>query len=177
MVLDMVMMFDVSHIAFKTFFYTDYQDFFVMLLQHSPELVFAVNDFVDLTINTFTTNHQPHAAFNMFRDDLKNTISEFVESFATTYLTTLALIVFIHQFTTLKLTQTLDAPLVRFQNYLYAVHKEFRVQFEVALMVFFFAVLYVSMMISMFDDSSASVVECFNKTFFYMFLFTLAILV
>lgn len=67
--------------------------------------------------------------------------------------------------------------MVRFQTYLYAVHKEFRVQFEIAIMVFFFATMYVSMMISMFDDSDEEMVECFNKTFFYMFLFTLTILI
>jgi len=36
--------------------------------------------------------------------------------------------------------------------------------------------MYVSMMISMFDDSNEEMIECFNKTFFYMFLFTLVIL-
>lgn len=177
MILDMVLFLDVNYISFKAFFYTDYQDFFVTLLHHTPELMLAFNDFTELTVNPFTTNPRPHVTFDFFRDELNNSISEFVESFATAYLLTLALVVFIHQFTTLKLVQSVDAPLVRFQNYLYAIHKEFRVQFEIAIMVFFFAVMYVSMMISMFDDSSEEMVECFNKTFFYMFLFTLAILV
>ena len=136
-VLDSILFLDISHIAFKSFFYTDYQDFFVMLLHHSPELVLAFTDFTETTVSPYMLNYKPHVTFDFFRDELNNSISEFVESMATAYLATLALIVFIHQFTTLKLTQSNDAPLVRFQNYLYATHKEFRVQFEVAIMVFF----------------------------------------
>lgn len=176
-VLDLVMLLDVSNIFFKSIYYSDYQDQFVMFLHHSPELIIAVLDFIDLDLNDANINSKPHVVFDMFNDTLHNTLSEFVDSFVTAYIATWGLVIFIYQFSTLKITHPLDAPMVRFQNYLYAVHKEFRVQFEVAIMVFFFAIMYVSMMISMFDDSDEEMTECFNKTFFYMFLFTLAILV
>lgn len=176
-ILDNVMLLDVSNIFFKNIYYSDYQDHFVLLLHHSPELILAVLDFVELDLQDSYVSNKPHVVFDLFNDTLHNTLSEFVDSFITAYIATWGLVIFIYQFSTLKLTNPLDAPMVRFQNYLYAVHKEFRVQFEVAIMVFFFAVMYVSMMISMFDDSDEEMVECFNKTFFYMFLFTLAILV
>ena len=149
----------------------------VTILHHSPEIMLAFLDFIDADYNDSFMGVKPHTVFSFFFDSLHGHLSEFVEHYITAYLATFALVTFIYGFTNMKVAYPLDAPMVRFQNYLFALGKEFRVQFEIALMVFFFAVMYVSMMLSMFDDSNEEMIEGFMKTFFYMFLFTLAILV
>lgn len=82
------MLLDVSNIAFKSIYYSDYQDHFVMFLHHSPELSLAVLDFIDLEVNDANINSKPHVVFDMFNDTLHNTLSEFLDSFVSAYITT-----------------------------------------------------------------------------------------
>jgi len=48
--------------------------------------------------------------------------------------------------------------------------RETRLQYEVALKIFFFVVFYVSMMIATFDDDQEELIELFNGLLFYFFL-------
>lgn len=65
----------------QTLFYTDYQDFFLFLTHHSPELSFALNDYFLTYFSNSTLNQTPSMVFDTYTDSLNITISEFLEYF------------------------------------------------------------------------------------------------
>jgi len=60
-------------------YYTDYQDFFVVILYHSPELSLAVTDFVNSYWFNAAISHAPTAVFDVFSDSLNSSIDELVK--------------------------------------------------------------------------------------------------
>jgi hypothetical protein len=65
----------------QTIFYTDYQDFFTFVLHHSPELVFALNDYFTSYYWGPTVYVTPSITFDVYNDNLGTSISEFLEYF------------------------------------------------------------------------------------------------
>ena len=70
-----------SFLLVQTLFYTDYQDFIVMVTYHSPELIFALNDYFLLFFNNTAINQTPSIVFDTYMDSLNITLSEFLEYF------------------------------------------------------------------------------------------------
>jgi hypothetical protein len=64
----------------------------------------------------------------------------------------------------------LEVYFVRFENFIFSVSRETRVQFEAAIKVFFFVFFYVSMMIATFDDDQEEILEFFNGMCFNFFI-------
>lgn len=172
-----LMMWDTMSFITTTFlplqflFYTDYQDFMVLVLHHSPELSMALVDYVNTYWLNSTINSAPSAVFDVFSDSLNSTISEFVEYFVAFFAFMWGVVFFIGVFRITKWNNALEVYFVRFENYLFWISREVRIQFEAAIKIFFFAFFYTSMMIATFDDDQEEILEFFNGLLFNFFLF------
>ena len=156
----------------QTLFYTDYQDFFLFLTHHSPELSFALNDYFLTYFSNSTLNQTPSMVFDTYTDSLNITISEFLEYFFLfTFFIWLA-ILFLSSIRLNRWTNSTTSYITRMYNYFFWISKETRLQFEGALQILFFIGLYTTMMIVTFDDDQEEILEFFNASCFYFFLFT-----
>lgn len=63
-------------------FYTDYQDYLILLLHYSPELILALNDYINIYWIQSTLNYSTAAVFDLFNDSVNSSISEFMEYFS-----------------------------------------------------------------------------------------------
>lgn len=157
-------------LPFQFLFYTDYQDFLMLVLHYSPELMIAVTDY----LNTYWFNsvlfYTPAAVFDLFSDSLNSAISEFVEYFILFFTFVWGVILFVNAFHIVKWNNPLESYLTRIYYYLYSTSREIRIQFEAMLTVFFFLFFYWSMMIATFDDDHEEFIELFDISCFYFFL-------
>ena len=78
---DLTSLFYNKFLPLQFLFYTDYQDFLVILLYYSPELVIALTDYINLYWINNTLYSTPAAVFDLFNDSLNSSISEFMEYF------------------------------------------------------------------------------------------------
>ena len=62
-------------------FYSDYQDYILILIYYSPELILALNDYITIYWLNSAINETPSVVFDLFSDTLNSSISEFVEYF------------------------------------------------------------------------------------------------
>ena len=152
------------------FFYTDYQDFIIILLQYSPELMLALNEFVNSYWVNNVINYTPAIVFDLFSDLLNTSISEFIENIILFFSFIWGIAIFISVFHIMKWNNPLEIYFVRLINYLYAIAKESRVQFESMIQTFFFFVFYWSMLIATFDDDQEELIETFDVGCFYFFI-------
>lgn len=150
-------------------FYTDYQDFLIILLYYSPELLLALTDYVNIYWLNSALNYAPAAVFDLFNDSLNTAISEFIEYIIAFFSFIWAIALFINIFHLLKWNNPLEIYIVKFLNYLYSVSRDARVQFEAMLQTFFFFFFYWTMMIATFDDDQEELIEMFDTGFFFFF--------
>ena len=159
-----------SSLLTQFFFYTDYQDFMVSILHHSPELTAGLEQFVNSYWVNAAVNSVPSAVFDVFSDTLPSFLSEFLDYFVAFFFFTWSVIYAVSPLTTLKWDNMVDAYLVRLHSYLFVLSRETRVQLEAALTTVFILVLYTSMSIATFDDDQEEMIEFFNGINFYAFL-------
>lgn len=151
------------------FFYTDYQDFIVILLKYSPELVTAIEDYVDIYWLNSALNYLPSVVFDLFHDSVVSSIADFLEYLALFFVFVWLVVILISIFNLLKWNNSLETYGVRLYYYLYSISKESRTQFEALIQTFFFFFFYWSMMISTFDDDQEELIELFDSGFFIFF--------
>jgi len=157
-------------------FYTDYQDFIVVLLYYSPELMLALTDYINIYWLNSSFNYSPAAVFDIFNDSLNTAVSEFVEYFILFFSFIWAVVIFINIFHLVKWNNPLEAYMIRLFYYFFSSSREMRIQFEVLLQFFFFFFFYWSMMIAAFDDDQEELIEIFDVSFFYFFCALIAFL-
>ncbi len=157
-------------------FYTDYQDFLVVLLYYSPELLLVINDYVNLYWLNTALNYTPATVFDLFSDSMNHSIAEFCENLILFFSFIWAVAIFINIFQLLKWNNPLEIYIFKFMNYLFTVSKESRVQFESLLQTFFFFIFYWSMLIATFDDDQEELIEMFDNGFFFFFCALIAFL-
>ncbi len=159
-----------TFLSSQMLFYTDYQDILVLILHHSPELSMALVDYVNTYWLNSMINSTPSVVFALFSDSLNSTISEFIE-YLVMFMAFIWVVVFFNGiFRIMKWNNPLEAHFVRFQNYLFWISRETRLQFEATIKIFFFAFFYTSMMIATFDDDQEEILEFFNGLLFNFFL-------
>jgi len=151
-------------------FFTDYQDFLMLIFQNSPELSLVLVDYITINWLNFTIRSTPSSVFDTFQDSLNSTLSEFVEYFIAFFIFFLALGLFIGSFRLLRWDNSIETYLVRTHSYLFTASRETRLQLEATLKVLFFFVLYFAMMIATFDDDQEELLEFFHGSSFYAFL-------
>ncbi len=154
-------------------FYTDYQNFFVLVLHNSPELTLALVDFTNSYWVNATLNYLPSAAFDTFTDSLINSSEELNTLLMLFVLFIWLLILFINIVRNNKWTNATEHYLGRINTWLFSLSKENRFQLEALCKVFFLLLLYTSMMIFTFDDDQEESIEFFNQFLFYFFGLTI----
>ena len=151
------------------FFYTDYQDYLVILLYYSPELIMALTDYLNVYWLNKSLSFAPAIVFDLFHDSINSSISEFIEYLVMFFLFSWLVIIFINIFTLLKWNNSNESYLIRIFYYINSVARESRVQFESMIQTFFFFVFYWSMLIATFDDDQEELIEIFDTGFFTFF--------
>lgn len=165
-----------TFLSLQMIFYTDYQDFMVLILHHSPELSLALVDYVNTYWLNSTLSSTPSAVFDVFSDSMNSSLSEFIEYFVAFFAFVWGIIFFVGIFRITKWTNPLEIYFVRIENYVFWMSRETRTQFEAALKAAFFVLFYFSMMIATFDDDQEEILEFFNGMCFNFFLFMLVFL-
>jgi len=165
-----------TFLSLQMIFYTDYQDFMVLILHHSPELSLALVDYVNTYWLNSTLSSTPSAVFDVFSDSMNSSLSEFIEYFVAFFAFVWGIIFFVGIFRITKWTNPLEIYFVRIENYVFWMSRETRTQFEAALKAAFFVLFYFSMMIATFDDDQEEILEFFNGMCFNFFLFMLIFL-
>lgn len=158
-------------------FYTDYQDFISIVLYYSPELIFAVSDFVDSYWFKTALNVTPSSIFDIFQDSINSSLTELVEYFFLFFVFSWLIVLFISNFTLLRWTLSSDSYAIRIFYYFFSMSKDTRLQFESFLQTFFFFIFYWSMLIATFDDDKEELIELFDTGFFFFFLILITFLI
>lgn len=166
---DVATSFSNKFLPLQFLFYTDYQDFIVVLMYYSPELILVLNDYINTYWVNSTLSYTPSAVYDLFHDSINSSISEFVEYIILFFMFVWAIVIFINLFHLLKWNNPLEIYFTRFLSYLYSISRESRVQFESMLQTFFFFIFYWSMLIATFDDDQEELIEIFDTGFFYFF--------
>lgn len=166
---DILSTFSIKFLSLQFLFYTDYQDLVLMIAYYSPELIIALDDFIDIYWLNSVFSWTPAIVFDSFHDALNATISEFFENITLFFFFAWVVAIFINIFNLLKWNNPLEVYVFRLLNYLYSVSKESRAQFESVLQTFFFFVFYWSMLIATFDDDQEELIEIFSTSFFTFF--------
>lgn len=152
------------------FFYTDYQDYIVVLLHHSPELSLALLDYVQLYWSTAVFLWTPSAVFDLFTDSTNIVIGEFLEYLTGVFFFFWGVLLFAGFLRLTRWNNALDVYWVRLDSYLFSFSRTTRVQYEAALKAFFFIFLYFTMMIATFDDDQEEALEALNCLAFNLLL-------
>ena len=159
----------IKFLPLQIIFYTDYQDYLTILLYYSPELILALNDYINSYWINNVLNYLPAAGFDLFSDTANLAISEFMEYFILIFFFFWILIIFISVFSILKWNNPVENYFIRLYYYAYSTSRETRIQFETMLMVFFFFFFYWTMMIATFDDDQEEIIEMFDVSCFSFF--------
>ena len=173
---DVAMGFSTKYFPNQLLFYTDYQDFIAIILYFSPELTLAFADYLDIYWYKPTINHAPSAVFDIFQDSINSSLTEFTEYLIIFVFFSWLVLLFVNTFNLFKWASSTESYMVRFNYYIYSISRESRLQFEVALQIFFFFVFYWSMLVATFDDDKEEFIEIFDTGFFYFFLFLIGFL-
>lgn len=169
-------MWDLSCFLYNTFlpaqllFFTDYQDFMVIVLYHSPELTLAILEYTNSFWLSASIGSNPSSVFDIFNDAIMSTLSEFLEYFIAFFIFIWGVIFFMSIFRLLKWNNIIEVYLVRMHSFLFSISRENRLQLEAVLTVVFIFVLYFAMMIATFDDDQEELMETFTSFSFYAFL-------
>ena len=150
-------------------FYTDYQDFIIILLYYTPELILTLVDYINIYWLNTITNYTVGAVYDTFIDVINTTVSEFIEYFFTFGVYCWLIIFFIDVFRIVKWDNSIEIYMIRMFNYFYSMAKEMRIQFEVMLQIIFFVFFYWSMMVTVFDDDQEELIENFHSSLFSFF--------
>lgn len=169
-VYDVISFLSTSFLTLQILFFTDYQDFILVILHHSPELSLALYDYVSIYWLNSTSYVTPSSVFDVFSDSLNFSLSEFVEYFIAFLMFVWNIILFVGVCRITKWNNPLEIYFVRLTNYVYWMSRETRLQYEVALQIFFFLVFYTTMMVGTFDDDQEELIEFFHSLLFYFFL-------
>ena len=167
---DLVSRIDTSFLPSQLLFYTNYQDFITVVLAHSPELVLAISDFINIFWLGSVIGVNPSAVFDIFNDSLMSTLLECLDYFIAFFAFMWGVIFFLNIFRILKWNNIIEVYLVRIHSFLFSLSRENRLQLEAVMTTAFIFVLYVSMMIATFDDDQEELMETFTSFSFYAFL-------
>lgn len=158
--------------SYQFIFYTNYQDFFSIVLYHSPELLLAIINFISTYVDSNTLAYLTSYGSRFFNDSV---------ILATLKLANVLLLLCVWMwfwiifFYILRLTtwgNTLESYSTRFTLYLYCASKENRIQFESALLTaLLFTLLFVFNVVT-FRDLYEESIESLTVFLFYLFLFT-----
>lgn len=173
---DITSFFQNKFLPTQFFFYSDYQDFILIMLYYSPELILSLTDYLNIYFSNNVLNYTPSIVFDLFSDSLNAALSEFVENLFLFFAFVWGIALFFGLFRIIKWNNPIELYFVRMLFYLYSISRETRIQFE-TIILFFFLIFYWSMLIATFDDDREEFIETFDVSFFYFFCFLIIYLV
>lgn len=159
----------------QALYYTDYQDFFNVLIYHSPELILAMSEFNTSYWFNSALHAVPSSTFDTFTDSINSVFDELLK-----YLFVFVMFIWVFIFVlgdtrVQSMFQVLNPLILRLELYFFTWSREMRMQFEAAIIIFFFFYLYVTMMILTFDDDQEEFLEYFEHFLFtgvfYVFIY------
>lgn len=150
-------------------FQSDYQDMFSNILLLSPELVLALNEFVDTFYLQKTVNMTPTAVFDSF-----NNVLNFYSTEGTVYFMLFVLYTWFVSYITLtglllKWVNGVSPQFTRWYYYFFSVSREIRIQLEAVFQTIIFFMLYWLFTLMVFDDDQEEIIEFVDTSFFYFF--------
>ena len=154
-------------------FYADFQDVLSILTYYTPDLILSFQDVVLIQWLGTSLSSSIALVFDAYHDSSSLSNSEFTEYLIAFIPFISYIFLFVNLARVTVLTSANDAYLARVYFYLYSLANEARLQFDASIQVFFFVFLYVSMLITTFDDSQEELLEFFNAMCYYFFLFTM----
>jgi hypothetical protein len=167
---DLVASFFTTFLPLQFFFFTNYQDFIFIVLQHSPEISLAILDFLNIYWVNYTLNSIPSTVFDIFNDSTSSSLSEILDYFFVFFTFAWGVVIFLNIFRINKWFSFVESYVVRMYAYLFTTSKDNRIQLEASLTLSFIFIFYISMMIATFDDDQEELLEFFNTFSFYLFL-------
>jgi hypothetical protein len=156
-------------------FYTDYQDLLALIIYFRPELLLAGLDYICRFWYYNISELAPASVFDTYQDATNSTISAFTEFVIGFCILACAAIIFLEVFRFTGLRASLGVYTARIVHYFYSLAREFRLQFEHALQLFFIFFLYYTQLIATFDEDREELIEIFDVTLFYFFCSVIAL--
>ena len=150
--------------------HSDYQDWIINLLQHTPELIFAFLDWNVMIVNGNSYSTTLESVFDTIQDSPSIYISEFVESFTLLLIYTWFLVLTTNFLRLRVFPKVINPFITRLTYYFFSYACELRIQVDAMFEIFFLGALFLTMMILTFDDDREEVLEFFNLNLFYLFL-------
>ena len=155
---------------FQFIFYTDSQTAFSIILQHSPEILLAISDFLTTYINPSILSYLTTAASVVFSDFTSSLILNSVN-----FLLLFCFFIWFNFFffLILRLTSwnnTLESYLSRLSLYFYSLSRENRLQFESTVLTVLLFTLLFALNITTFKDMYQEPIEALNTFLFKLFL-------
>lgn len=174
---DLLNVLNTKFFPLQFFFYSDFQDHIWSIVYYSPEMILALNDFLNSYWLDRFFAYTPTTVFDLFSDAMNATLTQFTEFLILFFFFIWLLIFFIKIFNMIKWNNPSEIYFVKISIYLYTMAKETRVQFESMIQTFFFFVFYWSMLIATFDDDQEELIEMFDNGFFFFFCLLISFLI
>jgi len=150
-------------------FYTNYQDLFVTILYHSPELVLALADFFNSYWFSNIMSYVPSAIFDVYADNLYSSLESFLKIGYLYLLFVWIMIICTSFFRNLAWSISNNPYAIRLMYSMYSSSRQTRFLYEAVIQSFYLIVLYFSMAIITFDDDDEEGIEGVNSSLVRLF--------
>ena len=176
LILDVYNTFSVFFLKLHYFYYLDYKNYITLFLYYNPELMVAMVDFYDSYFNSYAFNYLPSAVRDLFTNKFDTVLLDFLGYFKWLVLSISFLFFFMSLARIGKVNTSLDFYFTRVFVYFYSFSKDYRIQFEVLLQLFFFVILVWIFAIMSYNDSQVEFIEMLHLMIVYFFLFIIGYL-
>lgn len=150
----------------STIYSTSYQDTITILVKNSPELVLALDDFIDTYfINSFF-HRAASAIFDSIVDSGFVSIDELLKYGLMFLFFAWATCILLSEARVQSIFNSIQSTIVKVEIYFFAMSRDLRVSFEAILILFFLLFLYGTMMVLAFDDDQEEFLEYFEQLMF-----------
>lgn len=172
---DMMSAISVNFFFHRTFFCTDYHDYYSLILYNHPELVMAINSYLESYWFQAAMSHIPTSVFDIYHDGL-STVRSSAERYLTMFLVFMWVLIAIGGVANSEVWKKYVNPMqTRLMNYMFSFSREVRFDFVVTAFAFFLGFCYTSMMIATFDDDQEESIEFVDVLMFNLVLYIIGL--
>lgn len=168
---DLFEMIQILFYPFQFIFYTNYQDFCLIVLHHSPELVLALTDFITVYCNSNVLSFTVAAVSTVFNDSIVLGVLKLINFITLLCVYVWFTFIFFYIFRLTKWDNALETYFTRLSLYFYSASKENRLQFEAILLTVMLFTFLFTWNIVTFKDMYEESMESLTLLLFYIFLF------
>lgn len=150
----------------STLYSTSYQDTMPIIIKNSPELVVALNDFIEAYFINSTFHRAASAIFDSIADSGYVSLDELIKYYLMFMMFSLISCFLLNESRIQSVFNSIQSTVVKFEIYLFSMSRDLRVSFEAILILFFLLFLYGTMMVLAFDDDQEEFLEYFEQLMF-----------